>query len=346
LWADIADERHGAGLIPQMDAFEPIEEVAHRLWLLGGSPADSAMAVLETAVDDVVHRYEVEGPARLAPHAVRLRHRLETLLSARPSIVQRERLLTLAGRTSGLLAYMAVNLGRFHQADAYATEAFALAREAGDGSLMAWVRGTQSFACYYRRDYPEAVALARDGLTYAGNGPQAVRLRVNGEARALAFLRGRRREAEHAVAEAYKLVEQLAAPAGISPCISLGIYSGGRVVANAITVFQTLGQPRRVLELVDEIEATVHTSDSAWSRSLVHLDQAATFLQRPYADVEQAMHVALRAIAASVESPITSVMQRGKAIANATEQFLHLPAVQEYHEQIRVLTASGRSRRS
>jgi len=252
----------------------------------------------------------------------------------------------LAGRASGLLAYMAVNLGRFHHADAYATESFALAQEAGDAGLMAWVRGTQSFASYYRRDYQQSVALARDGLTYAGNGPQAVRLRVNGEARAVAFLHGRQREAEHAVAEAYKLTERLEAPAGISPCISLGIYSTGRVVANAITVFQTLGQPQRVVGLVDEIEATVQTSDSAWSRSLVHLDHAATLLQRPCADVEQAMHVALGAIAASAESPITSVLQRGKAIATATEQFLHLPAVQEYHEQLRLLTATGRSRRS
>ena len=42
---------------------------------------------------------------------------------------------------------------------------------------------------YYRGDYNAAVELARDGQRYARGGPQAVRLAINGEARALGKLR-------------------------------------------------------------------------------------------------------------------------------------------------------------
>jgi DNA-binding XRE family transcriptional regulator len=354
LWPDVARERHEAkrstpwnamGYTEDASVFEPIGEVAGRLWRLSDVATEAALSVVRTGITDIVERYELEDPATLVPSAVALRRDLDSMVEARPTTNQRQVLLTLAGRASGLLAYMAVNLGQFAHADAYNTEAFALASEAGDRGLMAWVRGTQSFASYYRRDYTKAVEYACDGLSIAGSGPQSVRLKVNCEARALAFLPGRKREAERAVAQAYKAADQLDVPDGISPCISFDPYSRGRVIANAITVFQTLGAAERAVGLVAAIEDTVEASNSTWSRSLIDLDHAATLLHRPKPDVEQAMHLASSALAASLDRPITSVVQRGQALSRSAAPFDDLAVVREFREQMHLVVAARDDRR-
>ena len=79
---------------------------------------------------------------------------------------------------SAQLAYMAVNLGRFHSARAYAVEALSLAEHVTDDELKAWVRGTQSFAEYYTGNYRQALEYAVDGQRYAGTGSQGVHSRV------------------------------------------------------------------------------------------------------------------------------------------------------------------------
>src|SRR5262249_7429104 len=133
---------------------------------------------------------------------------------------------------------------------------------------------------------------------------------------------------------------------GISPCISFDPYSRGRVVANAITVFQTPGEAERAVDLVGEIEAIVQTSNSAWSRSLINLDHAATLFHCADPDVEQAMHLACSALVASAGRPITSVVERGQALARSATRFGNLPAVREFQERMHaVVIASDRRRR-
>ncbi|GLL07246.1 helix-turn-helix domain-containing protein [Dactylosporangium matsuzakiense] len=349
LWPSVAREReagkrqepNNAAVADYPGVLEPIGEVAGRLWRLSDATAEAALSVLEIGTADLVDRYEIEDPATVAPDAVALRRDIASMMSARPSPGQRQRLFGLAGRASGLLAYMAVNLGRFAHSDAYGAEAYALAEAAGDRGLMAWVRGTQSFACYYRRDYARAVEYARDGLRTAGGGPQALRLKINCEARALAFLPGRKHEAEQAVTQAYKIADQLDVADGISPCIAFDPYSRGRVVANAITVFQTLGEVDRAIGLLKEIEGTVQTSNSGWSRSLVDLDHAAVLLRARHPDVEQAMQLAGSALAASADRPITSVVQRGQALARSAAQFGEIPAVRDFRERLRTVIATS-----
>jgi transcriptional regulator with XRE-family HTH domain len=355
LWPGVADERRrkdkqpGPTAAPReadlVDVLEPIGEVAGRLWRLGDAAMESALSVLQSGIADIVERYETDHPATLAPDAVALRRDLGSMIEARPSTSQRRLLLGVAGRTSGLLAYMAVNLGRFAHADAYSIEAYALAKAAGDRGLMAWVRGTQSFASYYRRDYTRAVEYARDGLRTAGRGRQALRLKVNCEARALAFLPGHERDAERAVTQAYTLADRLDVPEGISPCISFRPYSRGRVVANAITVFQTLGEADRAVDLLQEIEGTLQTSNSAWSRSLIDLDHATTLLQGADPDVEQAMRLACSALVASADRPITSVLERGQALGLSVARFGNLPAVREFQERLHMIVVVGDRRR-
>lgn len=354
LWPGVARERQegrplearsASSNADTTDLLEPIGQVAGRLWRLSDAATDAAVSVLHSGITDIVERYETDDPATLAPQAVQLRNDLESMIQAGPFTARRQMLLALAGRTSGLLAYMAVNLGRFAHADAYGTEAYELAREAGDRGLMAWVRGTQSFASYYRRDYPKAVDFARDGLRIAGSGPQALRLTINCEARALAFLPGSQREAEQAVARADEIADRLDVPEGISPCIAFEPYSRGRVVANAITVFQTLGEVDRAVDLVEEIEGTLQTSNSAWSRSLIDLDHAASLLNAPHPDIEHAMHLACSALAASADRPITSVVERSRALARSAARFGDLPVLQEFRERMHGVLATSDHRR-
>jgi hypothetical protein len=301
-----------------------------------GNAAAEAGWVFDAAIADVVDRYETEGPASLAVDTVVLRRRLDSLMDGRPTISQRQRLLGLAGRASALLAYMAVNLGRFTWADADNVEAYAFGCEAGDPALMAWVRGTPSFSAYYRHDYA-TVQYARDGLRLAGDGPQALRLTVNCVARALAYLPGHQREAQDAVNDAYWLADRLDVPQGLTPCISFGPYGRDRITANAITAFQTLGRTDEAVDLVEQISSTLDKSASAWSRSLVNIDHATTLLQRPDPDVEQAMHLASAAIVVSADTPIASILQRGQALAAAAARFSDLPSVREFHHRVHTL---------
>ncbi|MFV2107632.1 helix-turn-helix domain-containing protein [Micromonospora sp. LOL_015] len=181
-------------------------------------------ALLDTLnlyVSDVVARYEEEGPLTLAADVVRQRRWVQSLIPLRMQPSYSARLLTIAGQLSGLLSYMSVNLGRFSSARAYGIEAFQLADYAEDRELKAWVRGTQSFAEFYDGQYRKALAYAVDGRRFASRGAQAVRLAVNGEARAHAKL-GQAQEAEQAIGTAYEVLSDLSPdrwppPAGHRP---------------------------------------------------------------------------------------------------------------------------------
>jgi hypothetical protein len=197
---------------------------------------DATLDVLDLAVREIVGRYEGEGPQRLACEVVRLRHLVEALLGGRQHPEERRRLYGLGGRLSGLLGYMAVNCGRFLLAGAYCEEALQLAAGLEDSDLRAWVRGTQSLAAYYMGRFDEALEFARAGQHAARSGPQAIRLAVNGEARALGRL-GDRRGVDEAVDRAFLLAEVIPVPTGLTPCISFEPYSTARIAANAATAY-------------------------------------------------------------------------------------------------------------
>ena len=85
---------------------------------------------------------------------------------------------------------------------------------------MAWIKGTESFCEYYDGNYSRAVELAHDGLDLAGNGPQRVRLLINGEARALGKLATRRACAPPS-SRHLRALDQLPEVPGVCSCVSL-----------------------------------------------------------------------------------------------------------------------------
>ncbi|WP_327141354.1 hypothetical protein [Nocardia sp. NBC_01327] len=167
------------------DAFENPLVISQRLQWLGQIDVDDpVLDIVDLAVGNIIERYEVEGPKKLAPEVIALRNRIDELLRQRQHPRQAQRLYELASKLSGMLSYMAVNRGQFAYASMYAKESFKIASLLEDPQLQAWVRGTESFCAYYMGRYDAAARLAEEGLRYAADGPQAIRLLSNGLARA------------------------------------------------------------------------------------------------------------------------------------------------------------------
>jgi tetratricopeptide (TPR) repeat protein len=304
---------------------------------------DGTLDVLDLAVHEITGRYEGEGPQRLAREVIGLRHLVEGMLGGHQHPDERRRLYELAGRFSALLAYMAVNCGRFSLAVAYCEEALNLAVKLDDSDLQAWVRGTQSLAAYYMGRFDDALELAQAGQHAAKGGPQAIRLAVNGEARALGRL-GDRRGVDEAVDRAFQLADVVPIPAGLTPCISFEPYSVARIAANAATAYLSVGDAQRALQHADQVDTLVEASDSVWSRSLVRLDKAAALLRQDRPDVEQAMQLGGEALIASADRPIRSVWQRAHELHAEVVPWHRMRAVREYGEALRGWRARPASR--
>ncbi|MGE7433988.1 helix-turn-helix domain-containing protein [Kitasatospora sp. NPDC001175] len=288
---------------------------------------------LEHSIDVLVSSYEASGPQALAPVGSKLRASVHDLLAGRQHPRQRQSLYVLAARAAGLLGYMAVNAGRPASAKAYLTEAYELADVVQDAELMAWVRGTQSLEAYYAGRYQEANDLAEVGVHVAPASPQAIRLLVNGQARALGKINDRQ-GAERAVGQALILAERIGTPPGLTPCISFEPYGMARILANATTAYLALGDTPKVVSYAEQIDHYVHEADSAWSRALITLDVAASHLQRSNPDVERAMELGRAALRSGEANPIRSVVQRAHELRSLAEPWSGLDAVVEYAAEL------------
>ncbi|MEU1958784.1 hypothetical protein [Nocardia sp. NPDC019255] len=293
------------------DTFESPTDIARRVQGLTELESDGdALDILTLAVDNVVHRYEFEGPRRLAPEAIAARHQVEVMLGQRRHPAQLRALYSIAGRLSGVLGYMAVNRGRFGHARMYCREAFAIGQLLGDTDLQAWVKGTESFCAYYQGDYAAAVRAAYEGLDLADGGPQSVRLYSNGLARALGKV-GDSAGVAGAIDAATTTAAALDTGPGLTPALTFAPYGQARLMANAATAFLSAGEYQRCLEYGQQVEDRVAESDSVWSRSLVRLDMAAAMLGAGRRrDVERAAQLGVEALDASSDRPIRSVWQR------------------------------------
>jgi len=325
--ADAAGSEPGA--FQPVVAFEtPLDIVERVRWLSSSNSTDELLTQLDRLVSAVVDEYEASGPSALAPRVLDQRRAVETLLRGHQHPRHRRELLRAAGKLSGLLGYMSVNLGRFPTAAAYCDEAFRLGAYAEDPELQAWSRGTDSLRAYYTGDYKLSAELARDGQRFAAKGAQSIRLAINGEARALARL-GDARGTNEAVARAYRESERCPTPDGVSSCISFGPYSLARTASNAATAYVHLGDKRRVQEHVDQALPAFEASTSKWSQSLVRLDLANVLLLDKRPDVERAAALVQEALTISAGKPITSVLHRTREFLRLAVPYQRLPAIAE-----------------
>lgn len=97
--------------------------MATRLGQLTADSTTAALEALDREVDDVVDRYEAQGPFRLVSDARSIQKSIVTMMAgAHPPRVLAQ-LYVRAARVSGVLAYMAINARRPTLAARYSEEA-------------------------------------------------------------------------------------------------------------------------------------------------------------------------------------------------------------------------------
>lgn len=318
--------------------FDVPATVADQTRLLLRTTADSTqLTVISIALESIVDRYEELGPLELTRETRMWREMLRMLILSgyQPPRTQVE-LFRLTARASGLLGYMAVNAGApFAVADAYCADAEELAREAGDTALEVWAAGTRSLGLYYAGRYRESDLAAQAGIALAPGSPQAIRLLVNGRARALARM-GDRAGTERAVGEALELSDrQPGLPEGLTSCISFAPYSIARTCANAATASLHAGDALMALSYAEQIDELVERSTSDWSRALVRIDVAMALLQKESPEVEQAMELGRSALRAGTAAPIQSVWKRANELYDEAGRWHDVASVREYAEELR-----------
>jgi hypothetical protein len=304
-------------------------------WFIQANVDDDILDALTFAINDVVERYETDGPATLARKVRALRSLSHEYLQGHQHPKQRERLYLIAAKLAGLLGYMAVNLGRPSLGRTYCVEAFQLAAQIDAKDVLAWIRGTESLAAYYSGAYREALELARDGQRYARGGPQAIRLALNGEARAHGKLQNLSGVHE-AVSRGFDILSQ-AEPVdrvGIIPCISFDVYDKPRAAANAATAYLSVGCRDEVLEYARAAEVGVEVSDSDWSKALVRLDVASALVTGERPEVERSATLGLEALRRTDGNPIASVKKRAYELHQKLVLWGELHEVQEFRSDL------------
>ncbi|WP_405749335.1 hypothetical protein OG232_04360 [Streptomyces sp. NBC_01411] len=316
---------------------DPLAVITQTELLTQSGTGTTALDHFRNEIQGIVDRYETQGPQALVGQARSLHGELGARLKDRqyPPAVHTE-LFRLTGQAAGLLAYMAVNAGaRPAVAEAYCVQAETLAGQIGDTELQIWAAGTRSLSLYYQQRYTEADAAAAAGIDLAPSDGQAIRLLVNGRARALARL-GDRRGAERTIGRALDLSEQQPSlPSGITSCISFAPYSLARTLANEITARLSLDDTSEVFSCAKQIDDLIEESDSEWSRALVRLDVAAALLQHRQPEVEHAMALGRRALHAGTSAPITSVWQRANELYERAGRWHAEPDVGDYADELR-----------
>ncbi len=314
---------------------EAEEALSRMQWFIQVNVDDDVLDALAFAINDVVERYETDGPATLARKVRTLRSLTHAYLQGHQHPKQRERLYLIAAKLAGLLGYMAVNLGRPSLGRTYCTEAVQLAAQIDARDVLAWIRGTESLAAYYSGAYPEALELARDGQRYARGGPQAIRLALNGEARALGKLHNLSGVHE-AVARGFDLLSHTERTdrAGIIPCISFEPYDTPRAAANAATAYLSAGCREEVLEYARAAEVGVEISDSDWSKALVRLDVASALVTGERPEVERSATLGLEALRTTDGNPIASVKKRAYELHEKLGPWDGLHEVQAFRSEL------------
>lgn len=323
------------------EALESPLDIVRRTQAAAESSVDDAVLImLDQLVDYAIRQYEYVGPQALAPAIVEQRQWVGRTMLTTQHPRHRDRLFVLAAELSGILAALALDLGRLVTARSYAVEAFRLAELVQRLDVQAWVRGTQSLIEYYAGRYMEALAFAHDGQRLQPDGPQMVRLLVNGEARALGRL-GDEVGARRAVDRSYQL---LATPNGTrvaSASLDRSPYCEVRTAANAATAFLSLGQATEVIELARRVLPVFDAQELRGPQALTRLDVASALaVDRRTGTGEEVASLVRESLTVASAVPFQPVVHRAAELLSGLEAWQRTPAIVEIEELHRELTAT------
>lgn len=313
---------------------QELEEVTRRVQRMSASNVtDTTLDHLDLTIVGIGKQYETSNAAAIYPITLGQRRLVDELLRGQQRLRQRSKLYSIAGQLSAFLGYLAFDLGSEALAQAYCNEAFELARLVGNSDLAAWVRGTQSFIAYYTGDYRTALQLAEDGQRYAKNGPQSIRLAVNGEARALGRL-GDAAGVDEAVSRATKIHDSLPELASIGYFLSFEPYSQARLAGNAASAYLSLGRSVDVRRYADIAISAAVAYNSPATHALSLLDISMSYLQGRNAKPDQACALADAALSIGVGQQSEVVRRRADAFVTAAACWRSMPEVAAAFEKL------------
>ncbi|MBL7487622.1 helix-turn-helix domain-containing protein [Frankia sp. AgB1.9] len=315
-------------------ADEELDEVTQRMQLFAATNVnESAVQQLDMSVDLIGRRYESSDAATAYPTALRQRRYVAELMSGHQHPRYRGDLYVVAGKLSGLLGYLAFDLGNELLARAYCNEAMSLAQAAGNRDLAAWVRGTQSFVAFYAGRYKQALDYARDGQRYAAGGPASIRLAISGEARTLGKL-GDRRGVDDAVSRALAAHARADHVDPVGYFLSFEPFGAARLAGNAASAYLALGAVDRVREFTDEAIPIFARSNSAASHALTLVDASLTYLTDRNAEPDRAGVLVSEALTVGAKLRSQIVASRAKDFVTSAAPWAHVPEIAEVAEAV------------
>jgi transcriptional regulator with XRE-family HTH domain len=316
-----------------LDDSELLDVAERRSWLASLDVSAAKIDYLAPAVEWIIDQDERVPAADLQARARDLRSHLHPLLEAplRPGTAMR--LFAVAAHLSGAQAALSLDMGRLPSARAHAAEAFDLAEATGDSDLMAWARAAQSLVEYYAGRYPDALALASDGLARSPRGPHAVRLSVNGRARALARM-GDRAGVDHAVGHAWTVRTEHPNPeTALTASLTTAVYCEPRAAGNAATAYLALGDTARVEHYANLALDTFDAEGFAGPQAMTRIDVATALLNPAGGDVERAASLVADAFRIG-GAALFPVRQRVAEFVEVAAPWEALPAIRDVRELV------------
>jgi tetratricopeptide (TPR) repeat protein len=313
---------------------EVAEVEQQRAWLSSLHADAPKLGYLAGAVGQIIAQGDMAPVAQLDMRARALRAHLQQMLREphHPPVAQG--LYTTAAYLSGAQAALAIDLGRLEAGRSYAREAFDLADATGDVDLMAWARAAQSLVEYYDGQYLDALALADDGLQRSPRGVHAVRLSVNGRARALGKM-GDHDGVERAVDHAWAVREEHAAPeVEMSANMTNGVYCESRTAGNAATAYLALGDAEEVERYATLALRTFDRVGATHTQAMTRLDIATVLLNPGSRELDRATGLVTEALEITAGERKYPVVQRTGEFLAAAEPWHALPAVREVRELV------------
>ncbi len=298
--------------------------------------SDLGPATLEH-LDLAVERFGLDylhvPPDLLFQQVRRSRRQVTELLEGRHTLSQQRHLYVLAGWLSGLLGHLSLDQGDGSAARSPCVTAGQLAREAGHGALLTWVRGTQMMVAVYTGRAHEAVALVRPGLEAAPTGSTAaVRLAAQA-ARAHARL-GDRDGTDAALADARNAADALVE----RPDRSIFSFDLPYLPFYAGTSYVWLGQAEAARTHAQEAIALCDAAPANWpvARALARIDLATALTLQ--GEPDQACRVAVEALRIHTEErTVALVPQRTAEPSEVMRPHRALPAVRDLNERLHEL---------
>ncbi|ABW15656.1 helix-turn-helix domain protein [Parafrankia sp. EAN1pec] len=322
-----------AGALFAIDA--ELDEVSRRMQQVAASNVDDdALHQLDISIEVVGRRYENSDAATVYPVALKQRRWVADLMSGHQHPDQRRELYAIGGKLSGLLGYLAFDLGNELVARAYCNEAMSLAKTAGHRDLAAWVRGTQSFIAYYGGRYREALDLARDGQRYARGGPASIRLAISGEARTLGKL-GDIAGVDEAVGRALAAHARIEDTDPVGYFLSFDPFTASRIAGNAASAYLAAGAPDRAREFTDQAIPIFAAAGSTASHALTLVDASMTYLTGPDPQPDRAGTLVAEALDVGADLRSEVVARRARDFLLTAAQWRTVPEIAQVNDAVK-----------